>query len=67
LIRQDGDGSRVEKSKALNNDEAWDLIAVRRSIQFDIPLKNQRAEVLGKYVTAHNVMKPDIWEARESR
>ncbi len=55
----------VEKSKALSNDEAWDLIAVRRSIQFDIPLKNQRAEVLGKYVTAHNVMKPDIWEARE--
>jgi subtilisin family serine protease len=55
----------VEKSKGLSNDEAWDLIGVRRSIQFDIPLKDQRAEVLGKYVTAHNVMKPDIWEARD--
>jgi subtilisin family serine protease len=55
----------VEKSKALSNDEAWDLIAVRRSIQFDVPLKDQRVEVLGKYVTAHNVVKPDIWEARE--
>jgi subtilisin family serine protease len=38
---------------------------VRKSIQFDVPLKAQRSEVLGKYVTAHNVMKPDIWEARE--
>ena len=55
----------VEKSKALNSDEAQTLIAVRRAIQFDVPLKNQRAEVLGKYVTAHSVMKPDIWEARE--
>jgi subtilisin family serine protease len=55
----------VEKSKALNNDEAWTLIAVRRSLQFDLPLKDERASVLGKYVTSHNVMKPDIWEARE--
>ena len=55
----------VEKSKALNNEEAWDLVAYRRAIKFDVPLKDLRAEVLGKYVTAHNVMKPDIWEARE--
>src|SRR6266851_1334553 len=55
----------VEKSKTLSNDEAWELIAVRRSIQFDLPLKDQRVEVLGKYVMAHNVVKPDIWEARE--
>jgi subtilisin family serine protease len=55
----------VAKSKALSNDEAWDLIGVRRAIQFDIPLKGQRAEVLGKYVTSHNVVKPDIWEARD--
>ncbi len=55
----------VEKSKALSNDEAWELVAVRKSIQFDLPLKDQRAEILGKYVTAHNVVKPDIWEGRE--
>ena len=55
----------VEKSKALSNDEAWDLVAERKAIQLDLPLKDQRAEVLGKYVTAHNVVKPDIWEARE--
>jgi subtilisin family serine protease len=55
----------VEKSKALSNSEAWDLIGVRKSILFDVPLKDERAEVLGKYVTAHNVVKPDIWEARD--
>ena len=55
----------VEKSKALSNPEAWELVGVRKSIQFDLPLKDQRADVLGKYVTAHNVVKPDIWEGRE--
>ena len=55
----------VEKSKALSNDEAWDLVAARKAIQLDLPLKDQRAEVLGKYVTAHNVVEPDIWGARE--
>ncbi len=55
----------VEKSKALSNDEAWSLIAVRRVLQLDLSFKDARASVLGRYVTAHNVMKPDIWEARE--
>jgi len=55
----------VEKSKALSNDEAWTLIAVRRVLQLDLSVKDARASVLGKYVTSHNVMKPDIWEARE--
>jgi subtilisin family serine protease len=55
----------VEKSKALSNDEAWDVVSVRRTLQFDLPLKDARAEILGKYVTAHNVVKPDIWQARE--
>ena len=55
----------VEKSRALSGDQAWDLIAVRRAIQFDLPLNASRIEILGKYVTAHNVIKPDIWEARD--
>ena len=55
----------VEKSKALSGDQAWDLIAVRRAIQFDLPLNASRIEILGKYVTTHNVIKPDIWEARD--
>jgi subtilisin family serine protease len=55
----------VEKSKALTGDQAGDLIAIRRAIQFDLPLNAARIEILGKYVTAHNVIKPDIWEARD--
>ena len=55
----------IEKSHALSNDQAWDLITVRKSLLYDLPVKNARAEALGKYVTAHNVVKPDIWAARE--
>src|SRR5438045_7598136 len=55
----------VEKSKAVNAEEAETLIFVRRAIQFDLPLNSARIQVLGAYVTAHNVMKPDIWQARE--
>src|SRR5215470_9951008 len=55
----------AEKSKALNGEEAADLIAVRRALQFDLPLNDARIQVLGGYVSAHNLMKPDIWETRE--
>jgi subtilisin family serine protease len=55
----------VEKSKALSNDQAWDLVDIRTTLQFGIPEKDLLAQVLGKYVTAHNVARPDIWEARE--
>ena len=55
----------AEKSKSLSNDEAWQLIAVRKALQVDLPVKDAHADVLGKYVTAHNIMKPDIWQARE--
>jgi hypothetical protein len=55
----------AEKSKAVNAEEAETLIFVRRAIQFDLPLNTARIQVLGAYVTAHNVMKPDIWQARE--
>jgi len=55
----------VEKSKALNNDQAWELVDIRTYIQFGLPEKQAVAQILGDYVKAHNVMKPDIWEARE--
>ena len=55
----------VEKSKALNNEEAWTLIAVRRSLEVDLPVASLRAGVLAKYVAAHNAAEPDIWKARD--
>jgi subtilisin family serine protease len=55
----------VQKSGALDNLEAWDLISTRNDLRFAIPLGVARAEVLKQYIAAHNVVKPDIWAARE--
>jgi subtilisin family serine protease len=54
-----------QKSGALDNQEAWDLIAARSALQFAIPLGAASGEVLKKYIAAHSVMKPDIWAGRE--
>jgi subtilisin family serine protease len=55
----------VKKSGGLSNQEAWDLTGNRTTLRMVIPLGPQRAEVLKKYIDAHNVEKPDIWAARE--
>jgi len=54
-----------QKSGALDNQEAWDLIAARKTLRFAIPLGAAGGEVLKRYIAAHNVMKPDIWPGRE--
>jgi subtilisin family serine protease len=55
----------VQKSGALDNQEAWELISARNDLEFWIPLLPARGEVLKQYIAAHNVVKPDIWDARE--
>jgi hypothetical protein len=55
----------VQKSGALDNSEAWDLVSTRNLIRSAIPLGPARAEVLKQYIALHNVVKPDIWAARE--
>jgi subtilisin family serine protease len=55
----------VQKSGALDNGEAWELISTRNDLQTSIPLFPARAQVLKQYITAHNMVKPDIWGARE--
>lgn len=55
----------VEKSGALNNAEAWDVIETRDDLKFTVPLGPLRAPILKDYIAAHNVMKPDIWAARD--
>ena len=57
--------SAVQKSGALDNSEAWDLISARNLIRSAVPLGPARAEVLKQYIALHNVVKPDIWAARE--
>jgi|HubBroStandDraft_3_1064219.scaffolds.fasta_scaffold08363_4 subtilisin family serine protease len=55
----------VQKSGALDNQEAWELISTRNDLQSWIPLLPARGQVLKQYIAAHNMMKPDIWAARE--
>jgi subtilisin family serine protease len=55
----------AQKSGVLDNLQAWQLINTRVALQFLVPLKTQRADVLGPYIKAHNATKPDIWQARE--
>jgi subtilisin family serine protease len=55
----------VEKSGTLDNLEAWDLLFVRVDLRFAIPLGPARAVILKQYIAAHNVVKEDIWAARE--
>ncbi len=55
----------VKQSGALDNSEAWDVIATRDRLKFAIPLGAARGAVLREYIAAHNVVKPDIWAARE--
>src|SRR5580700_1467138 len=55
----------VQKSGALDNQEAWDLISTRDDLQSGIPMLHARGQVLKQYIAAHNMMKPDIWAARD--
>jgi subtilisin family serine protease len=55
----------VQKSGALDNQEAWELISVRNDLQSSIPLLPARGQVLKQYIAAHNAVQPDIWAARE--
>jgi subtilisin family serine protease len=55
----------VQKSGALDNQEAWDLISTRDDLRAGILMLPARAEVLKKYIAAYNVVQPDIWAARE--
>jgi subtilisin family serine protease len=55
----------VQQSGALDNLEAWQLIASRNDLRFFIPLEHAQGEVLKQYIAAHNIVKPDIWAARE--
>jgi subtilisin family serine protease len=63
-IKTDLDPS-VQTSGAVDNLEAWQLVAARNDLQFFIPLETVLGEILKQYIAAHNVVKPDIWAARE--
>jgi hypothetical protein len=55
----------IEKSGVVDNQQAWDLIHARADLQFRLPFKNIQVDVFNAYISRHNVVKPDIWAARE--
>jgi hypothetical protein len=52
-------------SGTLDQDSAAALVAARHAILVTLPLKAQLSSTLKTYITAHNVVKPDIWAARD--
>jgi subtilisin family serine protease len=59
---QSGDAAR--RSGGISGDIAEALIATRQTLVLTLPVKDRLLEILGAYIAAHNVQKPDIWEAR---
>ena len=53
------------KSKSLDFDGASQLLYWREYLKFALPLSHQVGAALIPYIKAHNVLKPDIWAARE--
>jgi subtilisin family serine protease len=63
-VKTDLDPS-VQTSGTLDNLDAWQLISYRSDLNFSIPLEPALGVILKEYISAHNVVKPDIWAARE--
>jgi subtilisin family serine protease len=55
----------TQKSGKLDNQSAWQLIATRDYLDYGLPVRQARAEVLRDYIAQHNAPQPDIWPARE--
>ncbi len=55
----------ASKSNTIDLDAAQTLIEDRAFIKVIYPVRQQALAALTAYVAAHNVHKPDIWEARE--
>ncbi|MBZ0266324.1 S8 family serine peptidase [bacterium] len=54
-----------ESGGEMSKDIATQLLSMAYSVNFFMPYKHIVAEELGKYLDAHKVDKPDIWEARD--
>lgn len=53
------------KSGTLDQDGAASVVTGRQTERSLLPLKDGFAATLKQYIVAHNVMKPDIWAARD--
>lgn len=55
----------VQKSGALDNHQAWQLLFDRYGVRILVPMSPPLVDALKPYIAAHTVEKPDIWAARE--
>jgi subtilisin family serine protease len=55
----------AKKSGVLDNEQAWTLLRDRAMLQFGVPLKAARTEILRNYVASNTARQPDIWQARD--
>jgi subtilisin family serine protease len=55
----------VQKSGALDNHQAWQLLFDRYGVRILVPMTPPLVDALKPYIAAHTVVKPDIWAARE--
>lgn len=55
----------VDASGALSSDFAPGLVGVRFALVATLPLKATLVDTYGRYLAAHQVVKPDIWAARD--
>jgi len=56
----------VQKSGALDNHQAWQLLFDRYGVRILVPMSPPLVDALKPYIAAHTVVKPDIWAAREA-
>ena len=54
----------IKQTGSISNEIAQTLIGLRSRMLLDLPLKEQAIAALSEVIAAHDVKKPDIWQAR---
>ncbi len=60
-----GADEQLAKSGVIDFPTAINLVSLRLTVNYVLPLKQQIVAALTPYIAAHDVKKPDIWAARE--
>jgi len=55
----------IKETGSVSSEVAQTLIGMRSRMQLDLPLKEQAVAALSAIIAAHDVKKPDIWQARD--
>lgn len=55
----------IKETGTASLDVAQTLIGIRSFLQVQLPLKNEMVAALDAVISAHDIVKPDIWAARE--